>query len=108
MSKFPSPAQNAFVRMLVLGWVRPGAQDTLAKYQAAAGPIMKRYGGQPLQRMAPQTVIAGQPADVAVLMEFPSAQSCERAFQDPDYVELLPLRDEAFERLDISLLAPEG
>lgn len=92
------------MEVLVTGWVKESGRDALARYQAAAGPIMARHGGRPRLKSRPATAFVGSNPDVVVLMEFPSAGAARAAFEDADYVPLIPLRDEAFARLDVVTL----
>jgi AhpD family alkylhydroperoxidase len=95
--------QDREVYLSIMGWLRPGVAEKLARYQAAAGPVMKRYGGQPFLRMTTRTILSGKPADLMLIMQFPSAEQCEQAFGDAEYLTLLPLRDQVFERLDMTI-----
>lgn len=91
-------------RVLVSGWLREDGAGTLAAYQAAAGPIMGRHGGKPVFKSKPEVALAGSAADLVVLMEFPSPEAARAAFEDPDYAELIPTREQAFARLDVVTL----
>ncbi len=101
-----TPPENGGRRaqVLVSGWLRPDSGDALAEYQSAAGPIMGRHGGRPLLKSDPETSYVGSKPDLVVLMEFPSSEDARSAFADPEYTQLVDVREAAFSRLDVSKL----
>jgi len=98
----PTTHGEGVTRVLVSGWLREGGAEAMGAYQAGAGPIMENHGGRPVLKAKPDTAYAGSRPDVVVLMEFQSPRAAAAAFDDPDYARLIPLRDEAFARLDVT------
>ncbi len=92
---------NAGARVLVTGWLNPDGQEALAEYQAAAGPIMAANGARPVLKAKPDQAWIGEAPDVVVMMDFPSTDAVTAAFGDPAYTQLVPIRDQAFSRLDV-------
>lgn len=96
-----APTAPGATRVLVTGRLSADGGEALAQYQAVAGPILKRYGGKPILKVRPESSFLGDRPDLVVLIEFPSREDARAAFEDPDYLEVVPLRARAFETLDI-------
>lgn len=88
-------------RVLITGWLADGRADDLAQYQAAAGPIMKEHGARLLMKGRPETAFAGARPDLVILLAFPTSEAARAAFENDDYRSLIPVRNRAFERLDV-------
>jgi AhpD family alkylhydroperoxidase len=96
------PAEVPPARVLVTGWFDGSGEEARAAYLTAAGPLMKKYGGRPMLRAKPHSALVGSRPDLVVLLEFPSSEAAARAFADPEYRAIIPLRDQAFARLEVT------
>ena len=88
-------------KVLITGRVRADGAEALRQYQSAASPIMKAHGGRPLVRAGESSPLVGHRPDLVVLLEFPTAEAAAGAFADPAYAQLTPVRERAFEHLDV-------
>ena len=52
----------------------------------------------------PADGLVGSRPDLVVLMTFPTPAAAAAAFADPEYAQLVPLREQAFERLEVTTL----
>lgn len=95
-------------KILVTGWLRSDGREALEQYQAGAGPIMGKHGGRPLLKSRPEEYPVGQGPNMVVLMDFPSAEAVKAAFDDQAYRKLIPLRERAFSRLEVTDLGADA
>ncbi|MFV2039444.1 MAG: DUF1330 domain-containing protein [Acidimicrobiales bacterium] len=81
---------------------REGHNDDLRSYVDQAVPMLLGAGGQVVKRLAVTDVVAGGSKAANVLvMDFPDAQTVRAVFDSDGYKALIPVRDRAFEHIDI-------
>lgn len=83
--------------MLNALWFKPdGGRETYQRYMRAAGPIVARFGGRPLPAFKPfKAVIGNFDADLVFFVEWPSWTVFKQFTNDPEYKEVMRLREEA-------------
>ena len=70
--------------------------EKLKEYAAAAGPTFAPFEGAPVARGAVKEVLAGaSPAEIAVVVKFPSAEQAHAWYHSDAYQKCIPLRDQA-------------
>ncbi|MFK5923675.1 MAG: DUF1330 domain-containing protein [Verrucomicrobiota bacterium] len=77
--------------------------ELLAAYQEKAGPIMKKHGALlPAEKFSVSQVLAGDHQPTFFLrIAFNEIKDITSAFSDPDYTDIIPLRDGAIGDLSI-------
>ena len=71
-------------------------EDKYVEYARLATEIEDRHGGRPLVVSNALEVVEGErPAERTVILEFPSIEHVRAWYSDPDYQELIPLRQDA-------------
>lgn len=90
-------------QLILLGTRRPGTDDEYQSYVSAAGPLLAAAGAAWNGQFDHVEDLAGEgPAQVRI-MDFPDAASIRDVFNSPEYQEIIPLRDKAFEDLGIMI-----
>jgi len=81
----------------------PKDMGKVQEYQKASGPIMVRHGAvMPAIKMKVEQVLVGAINPVFIMqVEFPSKESINSAFADPEYLNLINDRDKGFSELNI-------
>lgn len=71
-------------------------QSLYAEYARRATEIEARHGGRALAVADAVNVMEGVwPSQRVVVLEFPSLEAAHQWYADPEYAELIPLRQEA-------------
>lgn len=82
--------------------------EKLAEYAAGAGPTFAPFEGKPIARGAVKEVLAGRSdGQVAVVVEFPSAEKAHAWYHSDAYQKLVPIRDQAIDPTFIVIEAPQ-
>lgn len=82
----------------------PTEGEAMQEYSSKAGPILAAHGGKPVKRVKLEKALVGEARfAMAMVMEFPNAQSIENAFASAEYQDLVPLRERAFEQFDVAI-----
>ena len=72
--------------------------DLYADYAMRASDIEGHYGGRAVVAGDAEEVVEGTwPAERIVVLEFPSLDQARAWYDDPDYQDLIPLRERAAE-----------
>ena len=82
--------------VILVGELKVKNPQKLAEYRDQAGPLIRRYGGEPVAKGKSVRVIAGHnDFDSVVIFRFPSLEQAMTWYQSPEYQALIPIRDEA-------------
>ena len=83
--------------MLNVLWFKPdGGAEKYAKYAAAAGPFVAELGGVMLDGFRPEMAIIGEwDPDFFFIVEWPNWDAFLKLPQNPEYMKIAHLRDEA-------------
>src|SRR5262245_29930310 len=94
-----APAARADVYVLDILSRKDGvALHEAATYNGALGLIARRYGGVRVSSFH-ESNVAGEPGTKLVgLWRFPNAKSVEALLSDPNYVQIVRLRERSFDR----------
>ncbi len=88
--------------LVILAAPDPEAIDDLQTYQAGAGPIFAKHGGEPIVQLPVSSSPIGEtPAAFVSIVEFGSAKAAEAVFDDPDYRPLIAARDRGLASLNV-------
>jgi uncharacterized protein (DUF1330 family) len=92
------------VLVLVQGTPRADRKDELAQYQQAARTVIAKHGGQVVARGNGLGSLHGRGNhQVGIVLRFADKAAAEAWYNDPDYRKVLPLRDQAYAELEISM-----
>jgi uncharacterized protein (DUF1330 family) len=92
------------VVVIVQGIPRADKAETLKQYQGVAASVIGRFGGQPIARGKALKSLHGPHAWViGAVIRFPDMAAVEGWYEDPEYQKVLPLRDESYEELEITI-----
>lgn len=92
------------VMVVVQGNPDPTKAETLQRYQRAARTVIAKHGGEVLARGGGLGKLHGsREYQVGIVVRFPDKAAAEAWYSDPDYQAVLPLRNEAYADLDITL-----
>ena len=89
----PALAQEAR-KAYAIGMLTLQNKDWVKDYGPKTAEIIKRHGGRYLISGSPPEALEGAayPANVLVVVEFPSLEKAKAWYQDPDYKPLIKLR----------------
>lgn len=84
----------------------PRNQAKVDAYKSVAGPIMQKYGAtMPPHAYSVSKVMAGQSSPSFMLkIEFSDKEKAIAAFADPEYINIINVRDEGFGDLSIYMV----
>ncbi|MBI3300633.1 MAG: DUF1330 domain-containing protein [Deltaproteobacteria bacterium] len=92
------------VLVVVQGTPRPDRADTLQQYQQTARAVIAKHGGQVVVRGSGLGSLKGvRQWQVGILLRFPDQAAANAWYNDPDYQKVLPLRDQAYAELEITM-----
>jgi uncharacterized protein (DUF1330 family) len=115
----PTPAR---IYIVMLSWLRPGAEKALARFREEAAPLWQRFDlrvERALSSMGKGQLVGTnphEPPEVMQLVSFPSLAAFQAYASDPDYLRLAAARDTHLRRmtavigtpLDVSSLQPSS
>jgi uncharacterized protein (DUF1330 family) len=88
--------------MIVIAVLNPAETETFNDYSAKVLPLFKEAGGVPVNRYKrTQDVISDDNPTIVAIMEFPNDDAVHTVFRSEAYQQLLPLRDRAFQKLNV-------
>ena len=89
----PALAEEAR-KAYAIGMLTLQSKDWVKDYGPKTAEIIKRHGGRYLISGSPPDALEGAayPANVLVVVEFPSLEKAKAWYQDPDYKPLIKLR----------------
>ena len=83
----------------------PANKESLMQYQQGAGSIAGKYGAQPVANIPlAETFLGDSPAAFLSIAAFPDAEAIKGFFADDAYQPLIPLRDEALNKLNLYVI----
>jgi uncharacterized protein (DUF1330 family) len=92
------------VLVLVQGNPKPEKADVLQQYQQTARAVIAKHGGQPIARGNGLGALhGGRKWQVGIVVRFPDEAAVKAWYNDPEYQKVLPLRDQAYADLEITL-----
>lgn len=93
------------VFVLVQGNPKPEKAAVLQEYQQAVRTILGKHGGQPIARGSGIGTLHGSGKwQVGIVIRFPDEAAVKAWYNDPDYLKIVPLRDEAYgDNLEITM-----
>ncbi len=85
------------VYMLNVLWFKEdGGAEKYAEYAAAAAPFVEELGGHLLESYKPEQALIGEwAADLFFVVEWPDWETFLRLPQNPEYLKIAHLREEA-------------
>jgi uncharacterized protein (DUF1330 family) len=87
---------------------KPGFEAHFQEYSARVRRYLDRHGGQVIRRQRIERTLYGENGpDLLMVIDFPSREVAERIFFEPEYLDIIPLRDKVFSRFAM-YLAPFG
>lgn len=82
--------------------------EKLAEYAAGAGPTLAQFEGKPIARGEVKEVLAGKSdGQIAIVVEFPSAEKAHAWYHSDVYQKLIPTRDQAIDPTFLVVEAPQ-
>jgi len=92
------------VLVLVQGNPKPEKADVLQQYQQTARAVIAKHGGQPIARGSGLGSLHGSRKwQVGIVVRFPDEAAAKAWYNDPEYQKVLPLRDQAYADLEVTL-----
>jgi uncharacterized protein (DUF1330 family) len=91
--------------VLVISSPRPEKGEGVEKYAASVRALFKEAGMTPTLRAPVVLTLAGDSKPATVLtLNFPDVETAQAFFNQPAYQNLVPLRDDSFQRMEIHIL----
>jgi uncharacterized protein (DUF1330 family) len=92
------------VLILVQGNLNPDKTDILQQYQQTARATIGKHSGQPVARGGGLGSLHGSRKwQAGMVIRFPDEASARGWYNDPEYQKVLPLRDQAYAELEITM-----
>ena len=96
------------VTVMALLSVNENEPRALAEYLDVTAPLIERAGAKIVKRFAiHEAVVGDRPAMTTVLVEYPSRSAVDQVFQSAEYKSIQSVRDRAFDKYEISIVASE-
>lgn len=90
------------VIMIALARPNPNNKDAAKQYSEGVQPILKQYGGVPINRLSTlQAIVGDNIPSMTLLVKFESEEQLHACFSSSDYLALVPLREKGFSSMDI-------
>ncbi len=93
----------------ICGRLVPDGAERYQRYLAGTAPLLQRYGAGVLavgSGLAHPRCAEAWPISAA--LHFPSMDACAGFFDDPDYQALIPIRDAAYDRVNLAAFEVES
>ncbi len=98
---------NMPVTVLAMTVLNPNAEKALTTYLDVIGPLMEKAGAQIISQHEVIETITGQDVPKFItLVGYPSRAAVDDVFEHDAYHAIKSVRDQAFQRYDICVLAP--
>jgi len=92
--------------VLAMTSVKHDGDEALEKYLAVVEPLMEAAGAKLISRYEVSKILFGiEIAQFVSLIEYPDDKSIQMVFSSPDYVSLKHVKEMAFSRYEICVLA---
>ncbi len=83
--------------IIVEGTFRRGYEVYFAEYSNQVRAYLSRHGAEVVRRQRIKKTLYGSDSpDLIMVIDFPSVDIAERVFFEPEYLAMIPLRDEIF------------
>ena len=83
--------------IVVEGTFRPGYAEHFADYSSKVRAYLSKHGAEVVRRQRIKKTLYGSGSpDLIMVIDFPSVDIAERVFFEPEYLALIPLRDQVF------------
>ena len=90
--------------LLITAKVNKEKMEDLQSYLGQIGPLMAKYGGQPVAKYKITQEIAGeQSPEMISISEFPSVEVINEMVNSDDFTSLAELRANAFSKLNLMI-----
>lgn len=94
--------KNTKTTMIVTSTINPDEMESLQAYVQSVMPMLLELGGQVIKRTKITDVYFGEkPAELLLVMDFPSKEALKDMFDSETYQALIPLRNKGFSKVDI-------
>ena len=93
------------VKIVVTAVPNPEAMEDMQTYLSKVVPILVGYGGEIIVRgKANKAVVGNINFGMILVMNYDSAETIEKMFNSPEYIELIPFRDKGFKKFDVVII----
>jgi len=83
--------------IFVEGTFLPGYEEHFADYSRKVRTYLDKHGAEVVRRQRIKKALYGSGrSDLIMVIDFPSLEIAERIFFEPEYLALIPLRDQVF------------
>lgn len=94
--------QTTKTTLIVTSTINPDEMEALQSYVKSVMPMLLEIGGKVIKRTKVTDVYFGEkPADMVMMMDFPSKEALKAMFNSEAYQALIPLRNKGFSKVDI-------
>lgn len=97
---------NDTATLLVTAVPNPDEMDAAQEYLHGVMPLLTGAGGELVKRLRIDDVIHGNPAGMALVMDFASHDDIAKLFDSAEYAALVPARDRGFTEMNILVTQP--
>lgn len=88
--------------LIVTSTINPDEMESLQAYVQSVMPMLLEIGGKVIKRTKITDVYFGEkPAEMLLVMDFPSKQALKDLFDSEAYQAVIPLRNKGFSKVDI-------
>jgi uncharacterized protein (DUF1330 family) len=83
--------------IIIEGRFREGYEQQFAEYSRTVRAYIDKHGAEVVRRQRVRKMLYGSdPADLFMVIDFPSAEIAESIFFEPEYLAIIALRDRIF------------
>ncbi|MCE7996832.1 MAG: DUF1330 domain-containing protein [Roseivirga sp.] len=94
--------QNTKTTLIVTSTINPAEMESLQAYVQKVMPMLLELGGKVIKRTKITDVYFGEkPAELLLVMDFPSKEALQAMFDSEAYQAVIPLRNKGFSKVDI-------
>jgi uncharacterized protein (DUF1330 family) len=92
--------------IFVEGTFRSGYEEHFADYSRKVRTYLDKHGAEVVRRQRIKKSLYGSGrSDLIMVIDFPSLEVAERIFFEPEYLALIPLRDQVFAEFQMYVAA---
>jgi uncharacterized protein (DUF1330 family) len=104
-----NPASGPFVMLNLLKFKKEGGREAYLRYIKESGPFVMGVGAKVIYFGKANELLNGSETwDIVMLVEYPSRQAFLHMANNPDYLKVHRLREEALERAVLYATDPAG
>ncbi|HEY4211780.1 MAG TPA: DUF1330 domain-containing protein [Steroidobacteraceae bacterium] len=90
--------------IIVEGVFRPGYEAYFEEYSGRVRRYLEKNQGQVIRRQRIERVLYGEERpDLVMVIDFPDRQRAQSIFFEPEYLDIIPLRERIFSRFNMYL-----